>query len=198
MSTLKIITAPTTEPVSLAEAKLHLKVDTGDDDTLISTLVTASRETAEVFTGRALATQVLEYILDSFPSCSDTIYLPMPPLETLASIKYKDCQGVEAEWDSSNYVVDSESMPARVTSAYGKYFPDFTPYPVSSVRIRFTAGYKSGGPDSLKIPEQINQALKLLIGHFYENRESVVVGTVANKVPFTVEALLYPYRVSWW
>jgi hypothetical protein len=89
-------------------------------------------------------------------------------------------------------------MPARITLAYGKYFPDFTPYPVSSVRIRYTAGYRSGGPDSLKIPEEIKQALKLLIGHFYENRESVVVGTVANKVPFSAEALLYPFRVSWW
>ena len=96
-----------------------------------------------------------------------------------------------------NYIVDADSMPARVTLAYGKYFPDFTPYPVSSVRIRYTAGYKTGGPDCLKIPEEIKQALKLLIGHFYENRESVVVGTVANKVPFSVEALLYPFRVSW-
>ena len=198
MSTLKVITSPTTEPVTLAEAKLHLKVDTDEDDALISTLVTASRETAEVFTGRSLATQVLEYILDGFPIEADTIYLPRPPLETITSIKYKDFQAVETEWDGQNYVVDGESMPARVTLAYGKYFPDFTPYPVSSVRIRFTAGYKTGGPDSLKMPEQINQALKLLIGHFYENRESVVVGTVANKVHFSVEALLYPYRVSWW
>ena len=198
MSTLKVITAPTTEPVTLAEAKLHLKVETGDDDTLISSLITAARETAEIFTGRALASQVLEYILDGFPISNDTIYIPKPPLENITSIKYRDCQGAETEWDSSNYVVDSESMPARIALAYGKYFPDFTPYPVSSVRIRFAAGYRTGGPDSLKIPEGIKQALKLLIGHFYENRESVVVGTVANKVPFTVEALLYPYRVSWW
>jgi len=198
LSTLKTVTAPTTEPVSLAEAKLHLKVETGDDDTLISSLITAARETAEIFTGRALASQVLEYILDGFPIGNDTIYIPKPPLENITSIKYRDCQDTETEWDSSNYVVDSESMPARIALACGKYFPDFCPYPVASVRIRFTAGYRSGGPDSLKIPEGICQALKLLIGHFYENRESVVVGTVANKVPFTVEALLYPYRVSWW
>ena len=198
MSTIKTVTAPTTEPVSLAEARLHLKVDTDDDNALISSLITASRETAEVFTGRALATQVLEYILDGFPTEADTINIPRPPLEELTSIKYRNWQGQEVEWDGQNYVVDGESMPARVTLAYGKYFPDFTPYPVSSVRIRFTAGYKSGGPDSLKMPEQINQALKLLIGHFYENRESVVVGTVANKVPFSVEALLYPYKISWW
>jgi uncharacterized phiE125 gp8 family phage protein len=198
LNTLKVITSATTEPLTLEEAKLHLKVETDADDSLITSLITAARETAEIFTGRALASQVLEYILDGFPAESETIYIPRPPLEEVESIKYRDYEGNETVWDSSNYIVDADSMPARVTLAYGKYFPDFTPYPVSSVRIRYTAGYKSGGPDSLKIPEEIKQALKLLIGHFYENRESVVVGTVANKVPFSVEALLYPFRVSWW
>ena len=198
MNTLKVITSPAIEPLSLAEAKLHLKVDTGDDDTLIASLITTARETAEVLTGRALASQVLEYVLDGFPPESEMIYIPRPPLEELDNIKYRDYEGNETEWDASNYIVDADSMPARVTLAYGKYFPDYTPYPAASVRIRYTAGYRPGGPDSLKIPGQISQALKLLIGHFYENRESVVVGTVANKVPFSVEALLYPYRISWW
>jgi len=198
LNTLKIITSAAVEPLTLEEVKLHLKVETDADDNLITSLITAARETAEVFTGRAIASQVLEYILDCFPDSSDVIYLPRPPLEELSSVKYRDYQGVETEWDSQNYVVDSDSMPARITLAYGKYFPDFTPYPAASVRIRYTTGYRSGGQDSLKMPEQINQALKLIIGHFYENRESVVVGTVANKVPFSVEALLYPYRVSWW
>lgn len=198
MNTLKVITSATSEPLSLEEAKLHLKVETDADDSLISSLITAARETAEIFTGRALASQVLEYILDGFPVESDVIYLPRPPLEEVGSIKYKDYQGAETEWDPENYLVDSDSMPARITLAYGKYFPEYTPYPAAAVRIRYTAGYRSGGPDSLKIPEEIKQALKLLIGHFYENRESVVVGTVANKVPFSAEALLYPFRVSWW
>jgi len=89
LNTLKVITSPTSEPLTLEEAKLHLKVETDADDSLITSLITAARETAEIFTGRALASQVLEYILDGFPSESETICLPRPPLEEVESIKYR-------------------------------------------------------------------------------------------------------------
>ena len=197
MKTLKIITAATTEPLSLAEAKNHLRVLTNDEDALISVLITAARQWCENFTGRALASQIFEYILDDFPEEDEKIILPMPPLETVDSIKYKDFEETETEWNAVNYIVDDESIPARIALAYGKYFPSYTPYPVNSVRIRFTAGYKEGGDPHLEMPEQINSAIKLLIGHLFENRENVVIGSAANKVPFTVEALLYPYKVNW-
>ena len=78
MNTLKIITSAAVEPLTLEEVKLHLKVETDADDNLITSLITAARETAEVFTGRAIASQVLEYILDCFPDSSDVIY-PVRP-----------------------------------------------------------------------------------------------------------------------
>jgi uncharacterized phiE125 gp8 family phage protein len=91
---IKLITAPKTEPISLVEAKLHLRVTTNDDDTLISSLIKAARQSAENFTNRALASQVLELILDDFPE--KEIILPKPPVETVTSIKYTDCEGVES------------------------------------------------------------------------------------------------------
>ena len=197
MKGIKLITAATAEPISLVIAKQHLKVETTDDDDLVTALIKAARETAESFTGRALASQTFEYILDEFPQSGDMIFIPNPPLESVESIKYKDYEGTEVEWDSSNYIIDSDNIPARISLAYNKIFPVFTPYPVSAVRIRFVAGYKIGGDPHLIIPEQINNAIKFLIGHFYENRESVVIGTITSKVPFAVEAMLYPYKITW-
>lgn len=192
---IKLITAPTTEPISLTEAKLHLKVDNSDDDTLISSLIKAARQSAENFTNRALSSQVLELILDDFPE--KEIVLPRPPVETLTSIKYTNCEGVESTLDSHDYISFIEAEPAVIVPAYGKSFPYFTPYPKGAVKIRYTAGYKTSGTEArLIIPEAIKQALLLIIGSYYENREDLLSkGHILKSLPFGAEYLLYQFRI---
>ncbi|HAS91524.1 MAG TPA: hypothetical protein DCS12_04545 [Clostridiales bacterium] len=194
---LKLITAATIEPVSLMEAKAHLRVTSTDEDTLIGIIIKAARQSAESMTRRSLASQVFELSLDDFPE--EEIVLPMPPVESITSIKYKDSDGVETTWDSSKYVFYN-SEPAKIIPVYGEVFPSFTPYPAGAVKIRFTAGYKTSGTDiSLIIPEAIKQALLLLIGSFYENREDLLSkGHIPKSLPFGVDALLYPYRIWGW
>jgi len=194
---LKLITAATIEPVSLTEAKAHLRVTSTDEDTLIDIIIKAARQSAESMTRRSLASQVFELSLDDFPE--EEIVLPMPPVESITSIKYKDSDGVETTWDSSKYVFYN-SEPAKIIPVYGEVFPSFTPYPAGAVKIRFTAGYKTSGTDiSLIIPEAIKQALLLLIGSFYENREDLLSkGHIPKSLPFGVDALLYPYRIWGW
>ncbi len=194
---LKLITAATIEPVSLTEAKAHLRVTSTDEDTLIGIIIKAARQSAESMTRRSLASQVFELSLDDFPE--EEIVLPMPPVESITSIKYKDSDGVETTWDSSKYVFYN-SEPAKIIPVYGEVFPSFTPYPAGAVKIRFTAGYKTSGTDiSLIIPEAIKQALLLLIGSFYENREDLLSkGHIPKSLPFGVDALLYPYRIWGW
>src|SRR5436190_14395629 len=84
---LTLIAAPSFEPISLAEAKLHLKSETTDDDALIGTIIAAARELAEQRTGRALIDQRWERVLDVFP---DAIQLARPPLVSVESLKYVD------------------------------------------------------------------------------------------------------------
>lgn len=191
---LKIITAPETEPITLEEAKDHLRVTATDEDTLITSIITVSREIAESFTHRALASQTLEYIIDDFPE--EVITLPMPPVESIESIKYKNSEGVETTWDSSKYIfLDSE--PAKIVPAYGEVFPSFVPYPIGAVKIRYVAGYKKEGDDpNIIIPEAIKQAILLLIGHYFENREILLErGHIPKTIPFSAEALLYSYKI---
>ena len=186
---LKLVTGPTVEPVSLTEAKLHLRVDGTDDDTVISALIVAAREAVEHIARRALISQTWELILDSWPD--SPFEVPLPPLSSVTSIKYKDEDGVEATFSSSSYVVDADSQPGRVALASEASWPGGTLYPVGGVRVRFVAGY---GSAATAVPQRYKQAILLLVGHWYEHREEASEGRGLTQVPFGVEALLWMDR----
>ena len=190
---LVLATAPSEEPVTLQEAKSHLRVDAADDDALITSLITAARETVEHITRRALVTQTWDYFLDAFPS-GDELALPLPPLRAVTSITYKDKDGNVSTFDASNYVVDTASEPGRVVLKSSATWPSATLWPASAVTVQFDAGY-GGAAD---VPQAIKQGLLLLVGHLYENREAIVPGTVLREIPMGVDALLWPYRVLRW
>ena len=198
---LKLITPPESEPITLTEAKKHLKIEVEDtvEDDNINSLIRAAREYCEDYQCRAYVSQVWELVLDQFP-IKNFINIPIPPLQSVESVKYKDKNGVECVFDLNNYIVDIDKEPGRIFLAYGKSWPSVTLQPVSSFRIRFTAGYspKSEG-DSIdlagNVPETVKQAMKLLIGYWFENREAAIVGSVGKELEFSVHALLNPNRI---
>lgn len=140
----KVVAAPTVEPVTLAEARLQCKVDSDDTthDALINVLITAAREFAEHYTGRALAEQTLEAAARCFPDC-DHIDLPRPPVSSVTSIKYTDAAGVEQTLSASAYSLSPYELSNRVSLAYGLTWPT-TQDVADAVRIRFVAGTASG------------------------------------------------------
>ena len=155
---LKIITAPTIESVSLAEAKLHLRITANTDNVLITSLIKVARHHCENILHRALASTTFELIMDKFPSTQ--IELPMPPTELITSIKYTDYLGIETEWLPTSEYIFYASEPAIIIPAYGFDFPSFIPYPIGAVKVRFVAGYKTTGNDAnLIIPEEYKQAM---------------------------------------
>ena len=192
---LKLITAPAAEPVSASEAKAHLRVDTTADDTYIGTLITVARQNVESHLRRALISQTWEVVLDAFPA--GVIRLPKPPLASVTSIKYTDDDGVEATYSSDNYVVDSDTEPGRVVLKSGQTWPAVTLAAANGVRVRYVAGYGAAGSN---VPQAIRQAILLVIGSLYENREDVLVaqGASIGVLPFGVVALLAPYRIYGW
>lgn len=166
---------------------------TGDavEDALINGLVTAAREYCEGLTRRALATQTVEAYLRDFPH-RDRFELPLPPLQSVASVKYKNSAGVETTMtENTQYIVDADSLAGAIVLPYMDSWPSFTPYPVNAVKIRFTAGYNALNP----IPKSIKQAMLLLIGHWYTNREAV--GNVGGEIALAVKALLSHHKAGW-
>jgi len=185
---LTLASPPSVEPVSLAEAKAHCRVEHDEDDTLISALIPAAREHVEAVTKRVLITQEWTWKLDAFP-CQ--FNMPKPPLQSVESITYVDSAGNTQTLDAAEYRVDNDCEPGRITEAYDASWPT-TRLVTNAVTVAFTAGYGQAGTD---VPQPIRQAILLLIGHWYENRESVAVGVSVAELPQAVEALLSPYRM---
>lgn len=189
---LVIATAPAAEPISTADAKLHLRVDITDDNDLIDALVKVAREHVEIITRRALITQTWDYYLDDFPG-EDYIEIPLPPLQSVTYIKYTDSDGTVNTFSSASYTVDTKNTPGRVVLNDGYSWPGDSLAVASAVNVRFIAGY---GGTGASVPTPIIQAMKLLVGHYYENREAVFMGrTKPELLPMAVNDLLWSYRV---
>lgn len=188
----KLKTAPTVEPITLSEAKLHLKLDSDTtDDTLITALITAAREACENFTGRAFVNQTWEATFDEFPAGEDEIELYPAPLSSITSLTYKDVNNATQTAAATVYEADPYSLPGTLALKYGQSWPVALEIQ-NSITVTYVAGY---GATAASVPGPIKAAMLLLIGHLYENRESVEVGQTAEVLPHGVEFLLSPYRV---
>jgi uncharacterized phiE125 gp8 family phage protein len=193
---LTLVSGPSTEPVTLAEAKAHCRVAIADDDGLIAGYILAARIHLENETRRAFLTQTWDATFDySWPMVWDNgrvdyryqITLPKAPLQSVTSISYVDAAGATQTLAPDQYKVNASGMEGVIEPAYDVTWPYVRPE-VNAVTVRFVCGYT-------QTPDPIRQAMLLLIGHWYENRESVIVGSITSELPMAVSALMFPYRV---
>lgn len=182
--------APATEPVSLVEAKAQCRIDGTDENDFLTALVAAARGHLEETTWRAFITQTWRLTLRGFPSCGGPIYLPRPPALALSSFTYVDPDGATQTLTSDDYQLDVAADPGTLEPAYGESWPATRDQP-NAVSITYTAGFG----DAAAVPADLKHALKLLIGHWSENREAVVTGTIATELPLAVQALVAPWIV---
>lgn len=182
-----VTTPPAEEPLTTDEAKKHLNVTEADDDSYIDTLIVAAREYVENKIRRSLIDQEITANFDSFSKC---ITLERGPVSAISSIKYIDTSGTEQTLPASDYQADLVTLPPRIVAAYGKSWPSAREQ-LNAVTVVYNAGYL----DAALVPLAIKQAMLLFIGHLFENRESVIVGTIVSEAPQSVDALLSPYRV---
>ena len=180
--------APAEEPVTTAEAKLHLRVDHGDEDAYIDTLVATARQQIEAITRRALVNTTFELKLDAFPT---EIRPPRSPLSSVSSITYVDTDGATQTLSVSVYSVDTDTEPGRISLAFEQSWPDIREQN-NAVVITFVAGYGSAATD---VPAALRETVKLLLAHYYEFRQPVISGTIATKIPLHIESLIWIHRV---
>ena len=186
---LQRITAPATEPVTLAEAKAHLRIDIADDDALITALISSARLHAEMLTARSFITTRWRLVMDGFPGHAIDVH--KCPVVSLLSIQYLDMNGLLQTLPSTDYIADLASEPARITPVFGKIWPVSLPQ-IGAVTVLFDAGYGSAEA----VPEGIKSWIKLRIGSLYEHREEVAImnrGKIET-LPF-IDRMLDPYRV---
>ena len=187
-------TEPSDYPVSLDEAREHLKIpseDTGENS-LLHLMIQAATDTAEKVTRRCLLSRSYELGLDSFPSGRE-IELPKPPLVSVTSIKYLDGDGNEQTLSSTAYTVDTGTKPGRIWLNEDETWPNTYDVP-RAVYITYTAGHASASV----VPATIRMAILLMVGHWFENREAVVVGPTGlriKEVPLSANMLLEQNRI---
>lgn len=184
---LKLITAATALAVSLAEAKQHLRVDTADEDALITALITAATEMAEQATGRAIMQQTWELTLDAFPEAFE---LTRVPAASITSIRYWDTTGTQQTLGTALYTLDNadDFGSAYAVPAVGGDWPAARQQ-INAVALRYVAGYASAAV----VPDSIKAWIKLQVGAMYENRQAE--GTVQTHALGYADRLLDRYKV---
>lgn len=183
-----VVTAPTVEPVTLAEAREHCRIDNDDENRALIRMIQTAREQVENDTSRSLITQTLRLYMDAFPA-GDYIALSRPPLATVTSVQYVDTAGATQTFSSGDYIVDVAREPGRVVLAYGESWPTARAQ-VNAVQVNYTAGWTT-----TTIPAAAKHLVLLWVAHFYENREPVNIGNIVNAIPMAIESLTY--RLRW-
>ena len=190
---IQVTGAPAVEPVSLADMKLHLRVDHTHEDDLIEAFMLAAREHAEaVLTYRAFVTQTIEATLDAWPG--RVIHLPRPPLQSVTSITYFDEDNVSDTVDLADVFIDTASEPGRIVLNRDAEWPDTVLRPANGIVIEYEAGYGVAAD----VPAEFKHGLKLIVGHWYRNREAVDLEAARGgviEVPMGASALFGAHKV---
>lgn len=163
---VRVTTQPSEEPITVEDAKLHLRIDHNDEDTEIEALIVAARIHCEDITRRAFVTRTYTVELDAWPS-DGVITLPYPPMIAVVAITYIDEDGNDYIFGGSNYLVDAPTE--RIVLRRNAMWPTVTLQEVAGVRVAWSAGY--GEADS--VPVTYKAAIKLVLADLYENREAV-------------------------
>lgn len=180
------VAPPAGEPVTLDEAKAHLRIDGTEEATLLAGLIASARGFVETETRRALIDQGWRLCLDRRPA-DGIVHLPKAPLIAVQGVVTYDAAGTPATLSPTSYQVDAASEPARIwlpEIAAGRRF--------ASIEIDFRAGY---GTDPADVPAPLRQAILMLVAHWFETREAAVAGIAVGPVALGVERLIAPFRL---
>lgn len=185
---LTLMSGPAEEPVTVAEAKAHLRIDGSAEDVLIASLILTSRLHVEAAMGLALITQDWRLTFDRWPEAGE-VRFPLRPIQSITSVSVAGDDGVPVLVSDADYTLDGQALRPRLIPRDGSW-----PQPetrANGIEIQFTAGI---GDEAEDIPQPIRHAILLLVAHWYEHRDPLEIGSAAAAIPASVSELLKPYR----
>lgn len=184
---LKLVQAPSGEPVSLQEVRdwLRLTPDQTEFDPLLQSLIPAARGLLEVKTARQFLQATWRLSLPGFPGdgLSEPVRLPWPPLISVGAVEYVATDGTLTTLATTLYEVDVDAEPAEIWPAYAAYWPLTRPGP-RAVRVTYTAGYGLAAD----VPQGVKTAIKMTVAHWFEHPEAVMPGSF-DELPLAVQSL---------
>lgn len=178
------------EPVTIEEAKLHLRVDLEEENPYIAGLVSAARAWVENLCGRQLLTATWVHRLDGFPG-TGTILLPVSPVQSITSVAYTDIAGDSQTVSSSVYDSDLNSSIPQIFLKDGQSWPSAQSI-TNAITVTFVAGY---GDNRADVPACARSAILMLVGTLYRNRETVITGISVSEIKGVLESLLDPITI---
>jgi uncharacterized phiE125 gp8 family phage protein len=175
----RLITGP--DPaVTLEDMRPQLRIDHTEEDALVTSLIASATAFVERQADRAFGSQTWEAVLDAFPT--GDLDLPLGPVASVTSISYLDAANLPATVTTDVYALVTGSDPGTI-----RLLTDWpATYDGTEIVVRYVAG--------LGWPEDVKQAVRLLVAHWYANREAVVVGDSVSPLPMAVDALLGTHR----
>lgn len=186
MANYRLVTAPTTEPLTYTEVKNFLRLNDDSEQAFVTSLIAVARQLVEDRTWRPLISQVWAMQFDYEELSLNIYYINKSPLLSVQSVTYFDENDTLQTLAPSQYEVDIYGSPARFRLIN---IPEVKKR-MNTLQVNFTCGYTNAA----SVPLPIKQAMYLIIGHLYENRQDVVTGTQVHEIPDSSKYLLEAYR----
>lgn len=184
-----LLSGPASEPVTLDEARAFVRMDDTAEDGLLSTLVTAARLHVEAVTGRALISQAWRVVLDGWPF-DRVVTLPVSPAISLTAVTTYDFAGTAVSVPLDGMLLDAGDAPAQLF-LLAEFDPPVLLRERQGIEIDYLAGY---GATAADVPAVLRQALLLLVGYWFENRDVVTIAGLGSVVPTGFDLMVAPYR----
>lgn len=182
---LQELTPPAEEPLTLSEAKLHLRITHDADDDALNALIRAAREMCESWTGLALVTRTYAFTADGWDG--RPVELPRPPLVSVDEIAVYTALGEEEIFDEDLYYAETAGRPGRIILKENAT-PPAPGLAIGGIEFRFTAGFGAAAA----VPASLKQGMLRLVAHLYMNRGDSLETAVRNSGAMV---MFQPYRV---
>lgn len=185
---LVLTSGPASEPVTLAEVKAHLRIDSSAEDVLLTSLILTSRLHIEAALGLALINQSWMLVLDRWPG-DGTVEIPIAPLQAITAVRVRDAAGIPAIVATTTYLADIASKPPRLV--WNNAAPPAPGRFANGIEIDVLTGF---GASAASVPAPLKHAILMLVAHWYEHRDPVEIGSSAVRIPDAVNDLIQPFR----